>query len=172
MMQSLVVTFVGNDRAGIVESISRIVTHHQGSWVESRLANLSGKFAGVLRITLPEQNMNEFIEELNSSLRDLEIQVSRVESSVAEVIAPETLQLELVGQDRPGIVHRISAVLLQQGATVDDMHSEVVEASMSGEHLFKAVFKIHLQNPQVSRDKLKLALEALADELIVDLQWI
>ena len=57
MSKSLVITLIGEDRSGIVEEISSVITDHQGEWIESRLANLSGKFTGILRVNFPESTL-------------------------------------------------------------------------------------------------------------------
>ena len=47
MAASLIVTIVGPDRPGLVNLISDRVTALGGNWLESRMANLAGQFAGV-----------------------------------------------------------------------------------------------------------------------------
>jgi len=169
MTKSLVITFVGDDRPGIVESISEIIVQHEGEWVESRLANLSGKFAGVLRVNIPDKNSDSFTAEMKSGTEGLNINIEPVDKDESSESMFQCYKLELVGQDRPGIIHRISSVLVNNGATVEDLESEVTEASMSGEKLFKANIKICLAQGY-SADKLSEELEDLANELIVDIE--
>ncbi|MCK4711112.1 MAG: hypothetical protein KAU21_21045 [Gammaproteobacteria bacterium] len=169
MTKSLVITFVGDDRPGIVESISKIIVQHDGEWIESRLANLSGKFAGVLRVNIPDGKCESFTAELKSSNEGLNINIEQVDKTVSPETQQQCYKLELVGQDRPGIIHRISSVLVNNGATVEDLESEVTEASMSGEKLFKASITLCLAEGY-SADKLSEVLEDLANELIVDIE--
>lgn len=165
MIRNLVVILVGKDRPGIVESLAQTVVEHQGTWEESRMANLGGQFAGILRVGVDEGNLPALTEALQS-VEDLQVTLVPTE----EVEAVERLYcLRLLGQDRPGIVHRISADLARIGASVDDMETEVLDASMSGEKLFKA--RIALRLPEgVSADTLREQLETIADELIVDIE--
>jgi glycine cleavage system regulatory protein len=167
MLKSIVITFIGDDRPGIVEAISRIIASHQGEWVESRLVNLSGKFAGVLRANLPEEECDAFSADIKSGTKGLKITIEQAHIDIDE--KGKSYKLELVGQDRPGIIHRISSVLVANGATVDEMDSEVVEASMSGEKLFKANIILCLAKGY-SIDDLSDVLEELANELIVDIE--
>ena len=167
MFKSLVITLIGDDRPGIVEALSRIIVSHQGEWVESRLVNLSGKFAGVLQANIPEENCDDFTADLEAGSEGLKITIEQ-----ARVDTPDKgkcYKLDLVGQDRPGIIHRISAALVKNGATVDELESEVVEASMSGEKLFKASIVLCLAKGY-SIDDLSDVLEDLANELIVDIE--
>ncbi|MGH8590065.1 MAG: ACT domain-containing protein [Gammaproteobacteria bacterium] len=43
----------GKDRPGLVEALSKALAHH-GHWLESRIAGLGGRFAGVLLASVPE----------------------------------------------------------------------------------------------------------------------
>ena len=113
-MKDLVLTLIGPDRPGLVESLAKRVAAHGGNWLESRMARLAGQFAGVLRIEVPP----EAIPALQAALAELEAEGLRV---VAEGGAePEdterrAMELQLVGQDHPGIVRDVSQVLLQHG---------------------------------------------------------
>lgn len=167
MLKSIVITLIGDDRPGIVEAISKIIVNHQGEWVESRLVNLSGKFAGVLRANIPEEECDAFSADIKSGIKGLNITIEEAQVDVAE--KGKCYKLELVGQDRPGIIHRISSALVENGATVDEMESEVVDASMSGEKLFKANIILCLAKGY-SIDDLSEVLEDLANELIVDIE--
>ena len=55
--RQLVISFVGDDRPGIVQTLSSIVNDHNGNWLESRMSRLAGKFAGVARIELPAEQL-------------------------------------------------------------------------------------------------------------------
>jgi glycine cleavage system regulatory protein len=67
-MAPLVLTFVGDDRPGLVNAISEIIAASGGTWLESRSAELAGKFAGILLAAVPEERL----AELEASLRSLE----------------------------------------------------------------------------------------------------
>ena len=47
---SLILTVIGDDRPGLVERLSSVVSQHQGNWLESSMSHLSGKFAGIVRM--------------------------------------------------------------------------------------------------------------------------
>ena len=50
MSVSLVLTVIGPDRPGLVEALSQSIASHDGNWLESRMAKLSGQFAGIVRV--------------------------------------------------------------------------------------------------------------------------
>src|SRR5512143_3697238 len=111
MQVPLVMTVIGTDRTGLVESVARLVAEHGGNWLESRMCRLGGEFAGILRIQLPAGSEAGLV----TALRSLEAQGLRVvirPDAAGGVPAPSRLvALELVGQDRPGIVRQVSGAL-------------------------------------------------------------
>ena len=56
-MTSLVLTFVGDDKPGLVNAISEKVVGFGGTWLESRSVRLAGKFAGVVLVRVPDENL-------------------------------------------------------------------------------------------------------------------
>jgi len=171
MKKSIVISVLGNDTPGLVESLSKVIVAHQGCWVESRMASLAGKFAGILRVDLPSEQVVGFKEDLQKA-DEFGLQVMFEEtSSLSSTPSENQFQIELIGQDQPGIVHRISSVLAQIHANVDELHTEVVDASMSGENLFKANIRLHIAS-EVDSSEIREVLEELANELIVDIELL
>jgi glycine cleavage system regulatory protein len=170
MARSLVMTVIGPDRPGLVESLASLVAEHGGNWLESRMSHLGGQFAGILRVqVLPEQEP--------SLLAALESLASRGLTVVAHSDEPPAVEstgrlssLEIVGQDRPGIVRQISQVLAAYGVNVEELHTECSSAAMSGETLFKARAKLSLPE-RCNSAELRKKLERIAEDLIVDLSF-
>ena len=79
------------------------------------------------------------------------------------------LKLGIVGQDRPGILRDVTTVLARQGATIDELSTEVASGSFSGETLFRATCRV-LAPAALSDAALRAALEHLGPELIVDIE--
>ena len=170
MTSSLVLTVIGPDQTGLVEALAAAVAAHDANWVESRMVRLAGQFTGLLRVQVPSDRS----EALSQALSRLEQQGLRVLVAASEQGTParETapLTLELVGQDRPGIVRDISRALASQGVNVEELETSCTSAPMSGETLFRARAKLRLPEGD-SPDALREALEKLAGELMVDLVW-
>ena len=79
------------------------------------------------------------------------------------------MKLNLVGNDRPGIIREISHGLSKMAVNVAQLTTECVSAPMAGDTLFKA--EALLQVPQgLNLERLKRELEQLADDLIVEIQ--
>jgi glycine cleavage system regulatory protein len=165
---SLVLTVIGADKPGLVEALSEAVASHEGNWLESRMARLSGRFAGILRVSVPPERTAALAAAL-SRLEERGLRVV-VETSVEDEGAEphHGLQLELVGADRPGIVREISRVLAERGVNVDELSSECTSAPMSGEALFRASARLRVP-VSLPLEELRARLEALAHDLMVDL---
>lgn len=168
MRASLVLTVIGPDRTGLVEALAAIVAQHDANWLESRLARLAGKFAGVLRVDVPTERIAELTEALNR-LRDrgLNVVVETTTDPEAEA-TPRTLLLNLIGHDRPGIVRDISHALAHRGVNVIEFHTQVVSAPMTGEPLFKATATLHAA-AETPLDELRDTLDKIANDMDLDL---
>ena len=168
MNTSIVLTVVSDDRPGIVEALSDVLAGHGGNWTESSMLSLSGKFAGILLAEVPAKNAEGFIAALDALEADGIKVLAESSSGAAQDESARYVSLELVGQDRPGIVHDISEVLARHAVNVQELETTVQSASMSGEMLFLAHAKVFIPS-QTDVDSLQDELEALANELMVDL---
>ncbi len=71
-MAHLVLTVVGDDRAGLVQSLADAVASHGGNWETSELAELAGAFAGIVLVSVPDDRVDELtraLEGLDGMLR-------------------------------------------------------------------------------------------------------
>jgi len=168
MVRVLVLTVIGEDRPGLVEALAQLISEHEGSWDESRMARLAGHFAGVVQVHLPVRRAEALIAAL-PGLTERGLQASVVDSdgSRASVDRRHIFRLELVGQDHPGIVREISSSLSALGVSVQDLRTVVESAAMSGERLFRAQAEL-APPPDVELERGRAALERLADERMVD----
>jgi len=167
MSTFLVLTVIGEDRPGLVESLSDTVASHDGNWLESRMAHLAGRFAGILRVSVPDAKADELRAALTQlQARGLSIVVER--GAAAATPAAARLRLELIGADHPGIVRDIARALAARGINVEELETESVSAPMSGEPLFRATAELHAPN-DLSIDELRAKLEELAEDLMVDI---
>jgi glycine cleavage system regulatory protein len=168
-MATLVLTVIGDDRPGLVDALASRVAAHGGNWDRSNLARLAGKFAGIVVVTVPDEQ----VEDLTAGFESLADQgVLDVRSTIADVTtgdrATPAVTLHLVGQDRPGIVKEIAAALAARDVSIDEFETSTGSAPMSGEQLFEATAALRLP-PTVTTDELRIILEDIANELMVDL---
>lgn len=168
MIETLVMTIMAEDRPGLVERITSCVADHGGNWLESRMCHLGGRFAGIARVEVPAEKLNG----LKHSLHGLESDGVRIIlESGAGPAAPAGVvaSLELVGNDRPGILRTVTGVLAAHGVNVEELSSECVSAPMGGGELFQAKARV-LVPAGVKIEAVRADLEKIATDLMVDLQ--
>jgi glycine cleavage system regulatory protein len=168
-MTSLVLTLIGPDRPGLVEAVAEVIASHGGNWLESRMAHLAGKFAGILRAEVPADRSRALIEALGR----LEGRGLRVVAELAPGVPPaadqRAMELEVVGLDRPGIVREISQLLARHAVNVEELSTDRSSAPMSGEMLFRARARVHVP-AGADLATLRAGLERLANDLVVEIR--
>lgn len=170
MKTFLVLTLIGEDKPGLVESLAQIVSDNHGNWLESDMSRLAGQFAGILRISVDEASVDTLVSALEALTPKMQLVVVRSSHQEEEGSASKRrgVKLSLVANDRPGIIRDISRILSQLHVNVDDLETACREAPMASGTLFHAKALLHLPESQ-SIDDLREALEQLADDLIVEL---
>jgi len=168
MHVSIIITILGNDQPGLVSKISEVLEEHQSNWTESRMAHLAGKFAGILQASIPQDN----IAALKTALDNLQADDLKILLEVAEASskpAPtKTLNVEILCQDRIGIINDVTEVLAKLNVNIEELDSTIKEASMAGGLLFCAELKLGLPE-DVDADAVEDCLEELSDQLMIDI---
>ena len=166
MNSYLVMTVLGNDRPGLVRSLADTVTSHGGNWLESRMARLAGQFAGIVRIECPSDTVDALIQELQTPGAS-GLTVLAVREQAAEPVARRTLVVDVVGNDRPGIVRELSAAVANAGGNIEELTTGLESAPMSGHPMFRARGIISIpENAEPA--VLAAAIESLGGDLTVD----
>jgi glycine cleavage system regulatory protein len=166
-VSSLVLTVVGDDRAGLVTALAEVVSAHGGNWEHSQLAELAGTFAGIVVVSVPDDRVAALRESLD--LLDGLLKVTVHAGTAAPV--PEDrdrLTFGVLGNDHPGIVRDISAVLSRHLISIDDFSSETRDAPMAGGRLFDA--RVVARVPRdADLSAIRADLEELAAEIMVEI---
>lgn len=167
-MESFVLSIVGADRAGLVDALSEVVAEHGGNWERSQMTELAGVFAGMVLVRLPPDRAPAFREAL-APLHDrglMDVTLRAAEDDALPSDAPR-VTFEVVGADRPGIVHELSHLLAARGIGIVDLRTWTESAAMAGTALFRAAAVVRLPDDVTTSD-LTTALEALSNDLMVD----
>jgi glycine cleavage system regulatory protein/folate-dependent phosphoribosylglycinamide formyltransferase PurN len=164
---SLIVTVMGPDRPGIVSLISDRARRYEANWAASHLSRLAGEFAGMVHFEVPRHQA----DALADALRGLESSGLHVVIAKSDADAAPAgwrgVGLELVGEDRPGIVSNLTRILAERGVSIEHLHTEITGAA-SGKPTFKVA--AHLLVPQtLAVETLGVELGALGKEMMVDI---
>ena len=165
---SLVVTVVGPDRPGIVSLLSERAQRFGANWAASRMARLAGEFAGMVHFEVPRENADALATALGG-LESSGLRVVIAKSDGANVpTGLRSVELELVGDDRLGIVSQLTKILAEHGISIESIHTEIVRGGVSGKQTFK--IGAHLLVPAAMPvDELRRELGTLANAMMVDI---
>ncbi|MFZ5493955.1 MAG: glycine cleavage system protein R [Verrucomicrobiota bacterium] len=167
-METLVMTILAADRPGLVERIAACVADHGGNWLESRMCRLGGRFAGIARVEVPAEKLAALQRALHGLAAD-DVRILVESGAGATPAAGMVATLELVGNDRPGILRTVSGVLAAHGVNVEELSSECVSAPMGGGELFQAKARV-LVPADAKLEAVRADLEKIAADLMVELK--
>lgn len=171
MKKQLVFTVLSKDQPGIVSRISEVVNDHQASWMDSRMSQLAGQFAGVILVEAEAEHIQGLENALANLSQESGISVHFSESDTSVGDSDQKLhEIELVGPDRPGIIREMSKLFQERDINILELDTDITDASMSGGLLFSASAVISVA-PSVDLDELNDHLKELADELTLDIEW-
>jgi glycine cleavage system regulatory protein len=164
----LVLTVICDDRPGVVELLAHTINQHHGNWLESRMAHLAGKFAGILQVAVAESHLAELRTALNQ-LAEKGLKIV-IEDAVT-ISKPDCREFSfsVVGNDRPGIVREIAQAFAARHINMGELETACSSMPWSGEPLFEATGVIEVPK-SVDMNELYDYLDKIADELAVDIR--
>ena len=167
--ENLIVTLFAEDGPGLLQKISDTILEQGGSWMESSLSRLCGKFAGIVHVQVSWEQRDQLLAAL-ADLAKQGILATVHEKTVMDAEPPkgECVELVVEANDRPGIVEEIASALAAADISIEQMETACESASMAGYSLFSADLFVVL--PQgLSIDQLEEVLEQVSDDLIVSI---
>jgi glycine cleavage system regulatory protein len=165
-MAHLVLTVVGDDRAGLVQRLADLIAEHGGNWERSELAELAGAFAGIVMVEVPEDRA----DALTDSLSEMEglLAITPYRGHAEAPPAGDKVTFTVLGNDRPGIVREVTHALVAGGLSIDRFTSRTTAAPMAGGELFEATVTARAADG-ADVHAVVAQLELLAGEIQVDL---
>ena len=168
MSQELVVTAVGPDRPGIASDFTGHVHAAGANLADSRMLNLRGHFALIALV----EGTPEALEGLKSRLREsaktvgLTFEFSAAPKADSHKGVP--FRLKTYSMDQPGIVHKVTTFLREQGINIEELETSLESAPFMGTPVF--TMELVMMVPSAANvKKLRRALEELGDTLNCDI---
>jgi glycine cleavage system regulatory protein len=165
-MANLILSVVGSDRPGLTQALARAVFAAGGNWLESHLSRLGGLYVGSVLVELDADGA----ERLRAAVAEVDAQGLEVRIAPALETAEvegETVDFSVVGGDRPGIVHQVTAVLSDLGANIETFETRLSVEPHSGGPLFQLEARLRLP-AGLKADAVQAALESISGEIMVD----
>ncbi len=168
-MKNIVVTFIGKDKPGLVDQLAKLIVSHQGNWLGSSMSHLAGQFAGIIQVELPELELAKFSLAMGK-LDDLNVIIQQGQKTSSDVEPEDLLNIEIVCNDRSGIIQEITKALHAVDANIEQLGSQLESAANSGQLLFRSQITVLLPEHS-SIDQLQQSLEDLGDDVMVDIEF-
>ena len=166
MKTRVILSAAGSDRPGLTRSLADAVLAAGGNWLESHLSRLGGRYVGSVLVELDAGKLAAFADAIRS-VDASGLAVTLVAAGEEPAANGEMLRLELVGQDRPGIVREVTSVLADLGVNIEDFATSTENGAWSGERLFRLAARLNIP-PGTTSDQVRSALEAISGEIMVD----
>ncbi|WP_107850582.1 glycine cleavage system protein R [Oceanimonas marisflavi] len=166
-MKTLVATLIGPDKTGLVKQLAALVRQHHGSWQGSAMSELAGYFAGIVEIQVPAEH-SEALEQALTSLPDFQVQLVEGKSPSPR---GQQLKLTVTANDRVGIIDEVTDIINSLNVSVKSLKTDSHPAPVTGIALFEIQSTLTLPHGQTLGD-LQSRLEALSDDLVVDIELI
>lgn len=169
MNTHLILTVMSDDKPGVVEALAKVIAEHNGNWLESQLAHLAGKFAGVVQIQINEDHESDVIASLEGlKAQQIRVFVDHSAASGRTSTSEQTLLFHAVGPDRPGIVREVAHTLAHYGINMEKLDTRLSSMPYSGEPLFEAEGTLTLP-AEFDRAALEERLDDIANALAMDI---
>lgn len=165
-MAMLVLNVVGSDRPGLTQALAAAILSAGGNWLESHLSRLGGLYVGSVLVELDTTQ----VETLRAAVQAVDAQGLEVRIAPASETTDtkgEILHLNLVGQDRPGIVNQVTAALSDLRANIETFETHITAEAHSGAPLFNMAATLRLP-AGLDAARVQAALEEISGEIMVD----
>jgi len=163
-----VITLLGSDRLGIVESFSKTVADHDGAWCESRIMQVEGQFGGVFLAEVPHENADAFETSLESSFQpEFHLAVVRSNTDKEPASARHSFEIKVLCSDRPGLVHEFAQLCTARKINILELQTNLRPAAMTGVLMFEISATGDSPEP-LDQGEFTTAFEALGDDVVVD----
>ena len=167
-MASMILSVIGSDRPGLTQALAAAVLSAGGNWLESHLSRLGGLYVGSVLVELEADRL----EVLRAAVQAVDVQglEVRIAPALDASSAPggEEVLFSLVGQDRLGIVHQVTAVLSGINVNIEAFDTHITAEPHSGAPLFHLDARLRLPAALTAHD-VQTALEAISAEIMVDI---
>lgn len=139
MQNLLVITALGEDRPGIVDALSRIISDSGCSILDSRMTVLGGEFAAIQLVSGKWNELAKLETQLSSAGRDQDLHLHWKRTKQPR---PSTelmpYAVDVISMDHPGIVQQLAHFFSTRGINIRDLSTSRYPAAHTGTPMFSA----------------------------------
>jgi glycine cleavage system regulatory protein len=166
MSVRLILTVSGSDRPGLTRAVADAIFDAGGNWLESHLSRLGGMYVGSVLVEIVAEAAGR-LEQAVQAIDTEGLAVSLVPAGDETPPSGDPLLIELVGQDRPGIVAELTRLLAGLEVNIEELETEIENGAWSGELLFRGKVRAHVPR-STDCEAVRTALETISGDMMVD----
>lgn len=166
-MATLILSVMGSDRPGLTQALAGAVLASGGNWLESHLSRLGGLYVGSVLVELAPDGVDRLRAAVQAvDAHGLEVRITPTVEAPGSL--GDAIRFSLVGQDRPGIVHQVTAIISGLEVNIEAFETKISAEPHSGAPLFHLEARLRLP-PTLQAGAVQAALEAISGEIMVDI---
>src|SRR4051794_12075354 len=171
-MPQLIINALGPDRPGIVGQVTGHLHAAGANVLDSRMVNLRGQFALILLVEAPPTALEKIHQSLPPLAEKIGLRLTLTDGAIANAapIKGIPFKLKTYSLDQPGIIHKISDLLREQGVNIEELSARQESAPFAGDLLFLMEMRITIP-ANVSIQSVRSKVQAMCDTLNCDLDF-
>jgi glycine cleavage system transcriptional repressor len=166
----LILTAIGPDQMGLVETISAFISRRGCNIEDSKMAVFCGEFAVIILISGEKNKLSAIAFEYREIEKQTGLSVTVKTPAVRkglESFIPYRLTASCM--DHPGIVYHISGLLRALGVNIESMETKTYAAPISGTPLFQLEADLSVPS-RANINELRERLAELQREQNIDIE--
>ena len=120
----LVVTALGSDQGGILEAFTKVSKQSGCNIIESKLATLGEECTLLCHLAGTWNTIAKLEANLPLLAQQFKLSIQSKRTSPKGAFTALPYQIQIIGQDRPGILNEVSAYFSKEGILIEKMECE------------------------------------------------
>ena len=167
-MHQIVISALGEDKPGIVKSVSKFIYDCGGNIAESHMSILGGEFALMMLVSGDDATLDKISSDIDTMAASLNLTtlVKRTASLTSDQKS-RPYRVEIIAMDHPGIVHDVTDYLERFGINVQELETDCYAAPHTGTPMFALTIEMAIP-ASVNISEFKAGLNEFCDDMNLD----
>jgi glycine cleavage system transcriptional repressor len=171
-MPQLILNALGPDRPGIVGQVTGHLHAAGANVLDSRMVNLRGQFAMILLVDAESSALARLRASLPALAEKIGLRLTLTDGAPAAAAPVKGIpfKLKTYSLDQPGIIHKVSDLLREQGVNIEELSARQESAPFAGDPLFLMEMRLTLP-AGASIQNIRSKVQSLCDTLNCDVDF-
>ncbi len=145
MQEYLVISAIGEDRPGIINSLSQAATDSQCNILDTRMAVLGGEFALIMLVNGQADDVARAESALPAAAQEFGLTTIMKRTQLRPSINPSCpYRVTVISLDHPGIVKEIAGFFSKENINIETMETATYAAAHTGSPMFSLEMSVNI----------------------------